>query len=81
MRGHRRPHRLPRTGGTHLARRLVGSNHGVLFPAAALCGEILLLVADSLGRHLLAPVEIPAGVLVGILGGIYFLYLLATTKG
>jgi ABC-type Fe3+-siderophore transport system permease subunit len=34
-----------------------------------------------LGRHLLAPVEIPAGVLVGILGGIYFLYLLATTKG
>ncbi len=65
----------------HLARRLVGTNHGLLFPAAALCGATLLLVADSLGRHLLAPAEIPAGVLVGILGGIYFLYLLATTKG
>ena len=65
----------------HLARRLVGQNHNVLFPAAALCGAILLLAADSLGRHLLAPVEIPAGVLVGILGGIYFLYLLATTRG
>jgi iron complex transport system permease protein len=65
----------------HLARRLVGQRHGVLFPASALCGAILLLTADSLGRHILAPIEIPAGVLVGILGGAYFLYLLATTKG
>jgi len=64
----------------HLARRLVGGNHRVLLPAAALCGAILLLAADSLGRHLFAPVEIPAGVLVGILGGIYFLYLLGTTR-
>ncbi len=61
----------------HVARRLVGSNHTLLFPAAALCGAILLLLADSLGRHLFAPTEIPAGVLVGILGGIYFVYLLA----
>ncbi len=51
------------------------------FPRRHSAAQILLLVADSLGRHLLAPVEIPAGVLVGILGGIYFLYLLATTKG
>ena len=65
----------------HLARRLVGNHHGVLFPVAALCGAILLLLADSLGRHILSPVEIPAGVLVGILGGVYFLYLLVTTKG
>jgi iron complex transport system permease protein len=64
----------------HLARRLVGQNHLVLFPAAAWCGAILLLTADSLGRHILAPIEIPAGVFVGILGGIYFLYLLATTR-
>ena len=65
----------------HVARRLVGSRYGVVFPAAILCGAILLVVADGLGRHLLAPVEIPAGVLVGILGGIYFLYLLVRTKG
>lgn len=65
----------------HLARRLVGQDHRVLFPAAALCGATLLTAADSLGRHLFAPVEIPAGVLVGVLGGAYFLHLLATTKG
>ena len=65
----------------HLARRMIGSHHGVLFPAAALCGAILLLLADSLGRHLFSPIEMPAGVLVGVLGGAYFLYLLATTRG
>ena len=65
----------------HLARRLVGPRHTVLIPAAALSGAVLLAAADGLARHLLAPVEIPAGVLVGILGGSYFLYLLATTKG
>lgn len=65
----------------HLARRIVGQDHRVLFPAAALSGAFLLVVADSLGRHLFSPVEIPAGVLVGILGGAYFLYLLAKTKG
>jgi iron complex transport system permease protein len=65
----------------HLARRLVGRRHRVLLPAAAAIGATLLLLGDSLGRHLLAPAEIPAGVAVGILGGLYFLYLLATTKG
>jgi ferric hydroxamate/heme transport system permease protein len=64
-----------------LARRLVGQSHHVLFPAAALCGAGLLVVADGLGRHLFAPIEMPAGVVVGVLGGVYFLYLLATTKG
>lgn len=65
----------------HLARRLVGNGHGALLPAAALCGAILLLAADTLGRYLFSPIEIPAGVLVGVLGGVYFLYLLAVTRG
>jgi iron complex transport system permease protein len=64
-----------------LPRRLVGYQHHILLPASALLGAILLLLGDSLARHLFAPVEMPAGVFVGILGGVYFLYLLATTKG
>jgi iron complex transport system permease protein len=64
----------------HLARRLVGHRHGTLFPAAALCGSLLLLLGDTLGRSLFAPIEMPAGVLVGVLGGAYFLYLLAVSK-
>ena len=65
----------------HIARRVAGRNHAVLLPAAALIGAILLLLADGLAWQLFAPVEMPAGVLASVLGGVYFLYLLATTKG
>jgi iron complex transport system permease protein len=65
----------------HLARRLVGMNHVALFPAAILSGATLLLAADLLARCLFSPIQMPAGVFVGILGGAYFLYLLATTRG
>jgi iron complex transport system permease protein len=64
----------------HIARRLIGYRHALLFPAAALCGAILLLIADTLGRHLFAPIEVPAGIIVGILGGIYFVYLLTKSS-
>lgn len=65
----------------HIARRLVGPNHVTLMPAAALVGAVLMLAADTLGRTVLAPAEIPAGISVGVLGGVYFLYLLMTIKG
>ena len=67
--------------GPHVARRLVGPGHTALTPAAALTGALLLLIADTVGRTMVAPQEIPAGVLVGAIGGVYFLYLLATSKG
>jgi iron complex transport system permease protein len=64
----------------HLARRLIGINHVYLFPASLLCGATLLLAADALSKYLFSPIQIPAGVFVGILGGAYFLYLLAVAK-
>lgn len=60
----------------HLARRIVGSKHEVLLPATALMGALLLLLADMIGRNLLAPSEIPVGLVVSALGAPYFIYLL-----
>lgn len=66
--------------GPHLARRLVGPRHEVLLPAAALCGALLVITADTLGRWILQPSEIPTGIVVAIIGAPYFLYLLAKAK-
>ena len=66
--------------GPHLARQLVGSRHQYLIPAAALTGGLLVLVADTLGRFILQPSEIPAGIVVAVIGAPYFLYLLSRLK-
>lgn len=52
----------------HFARRIVGARHRVAIPAAALLGAILLVCADVLSRWLLAPQEIPIGVVTALLG-------------
>ena len=61
----------------HLARLLVGADHRRLLPLSALLGGFLLLVADTLGRSLLSPLEVPAGIMTALLGAPYFLYLLS----
>ncbi|RAV22815.1 FecCD family ABC transporter permease [Paenibacillus contaminans] len=66
--------------GPHLARRLVGPKHELLLPAAALAGALLVITADTLGRWVLQPSEIPTGIVVAVIGAPYFLYLLAKTK-
>lgn len=64
----------------HLARQLVGAKHQFLLPAAALLGGVLVLMADTIGRSILEPSEIPAGIVVAVIGAPYFLYLLARLK-
>ena len=66
--------------GPHLARQLVGSRHQYLIPAAALTGGLLVLVADTIGRWILQPSEIPAGIVVAVIGAPYFLFLLSRLK-
>ncbi|SFU85914.1 FecCD family ABC transporter permease [Alicyclobacillus macrosporangiidus] len=61
----------------HIARRLVGSNHRYQLAAAGLTGALLLLVADTIGRCILQPSEVPTGIVVAVMGAPYFLYLLA----
>ncbi|WP_410985153.1 FecCD family ABC transporter permease [Bacillus cereus] len=64
----------------HIARRLVGGKYYVLLPASALIGIIVLLLADTLGKGLVPPLEIPAGVFTALIGGPYFVWLLARSK-
>lgn len=60
----------------HLSRLLVGSSNQRLLPVAMLVGSALLVVSDALSRTLLAPNEIPSGILVAIIGAPYFLWLM-----
>ncbi len=59
----------------HLARRIVGNDLRVMLPAAAVLGAELVIVADAASRSLIAPVEIPLGVLLAFIGVPTFLYL------
>lgn len=61
----------------HMARRLVGPNFRALVPACVLVGAVLMLLADIISRTLLAPNEIPVGIVATVIGAPYFLYLLA----
>lgn len=65
----------------HIARLFFGSSHRQLIPAAMLTGAILLMTADVLARTIAAPMELPAGIVTSLTGGIFFLYLLKSKKG
>lgn len=60
----------------HIAKRLTGGMHGVLIPVAVMVGVALVMAADCLGRAILPPMEIPAGIVTAMIGAPYFLYLL-----
>jgi iron complex transport system permease protein len=60
----------------HLMRKVTGPDHRILLPASALVGGIFLPLCDALARSLVAPVELPVGVITGLAGGIFFLVFL-----
>lgn len=60
----------------HISRMLMGSEHKRLIPFAALLGSTVLLAADTIGRTVISPYEIPVGVITTVFGGPFFLYLL-----
>lgn len=60
----------------HLIRLCAGGDHRWLLPASALLGAMLLLVADTLARTLVAPAEMPVGLLTSLLGAPWFLWLI-----
>jgi ferric hydroxamate transport system permease protein len=60
----------------HAARALVGSRHRRVIPVAALLGALLLSLADTIGRTVIAPAQIPAGLVTAMIGTPYFVWLL-----
>lgn len=64
----------------HIAKSLVGYRHRLVIPLSGLVGAILLVVADIIGRTIIAPTEIPVGIVTAIIGAPYFLYLLLGKK-
>ena len=61
----------------HLVRMTLGANHRWLLPATILAGGLALILADWLARTVVVPAELPIGLVTGLVGGPFFLWLLA----
>ena len=64
----------------HSVRLIFGPDHRLLIPSSALVGASFLIASDTLARTLLAPIELPVGVITAAFGGPFFIYLLRTRK-
>lgn len=64
----------------HIMRRLVGGNHRYLIPTSILGGALFLLITDTLARTLFAPYELPVGILLSLIGGPFFIFLILTDR-
>ncbi len=64
----------------HFVRMAVGQDHRILLVSSFLCGGAFLIFCDTLARTVLAPMELPVGVITGILGGSLFVYVLTKKK-
>ncbi|MEV8451655.1 iron ABC transporter permease [Streptomyces sp. NPDC052095] len=64
----------------HLARSLVGARHGRTIPVAMLLGALLVCVADALGRTLVTPAQLPAGLMISLVGAPYFIWMLRRSR-
>jgi iron complex transport system permease protein len=64
----------------HICRIVFKTKHAILGPAVALAGGIFLVVCDTIARIVIAPAEMPVGVITALLGGPFFLWLLFVKK-
>ena len=65
----------------HAVRMTIGADHRLLLPASAVVGGTFLMAADTVARTIMAPAEIPVGVVTALVGGPVFVYLLMYRKG
>nr|WP_249435951.1 iron ABC transporter permease [Paenibacillus sp. Marseille-Q4541] len=60
----------------HMARMMIGSDYKYSIPFSLALGAVVLIAADTIGRSMFSPLEIPAGIVMAMVGGPYFLYLM-----
>ncbi|WP_163271936.1 FecCD family ABC transporter permease [Chelativorans alearense] len=65
----------------HLLRLVIGPDHRYLLPASALLGASLLLLADAVSRTIVAPAELPIGIVTAVFGAPFFLWVLLRRRG
>ncbi|MCT7375297.1 FecCD family ABC transporter permease [Chelativorans salis] len=65
----------------HFLRLIIGPDHRYLLPAAALLGASLLLLADAVSRTIVAPAELPIGIVTAVFGAPFFLWVLLRRRG
>ena len=65
----------------HMLRLLIGPDHRYLLPASALLGAIMLLLADAVSRTIVAPAELPIGIVTAAVGAPFFLWILLRKRG
>lgn len=64
----------------HVVRILVGPDHRILLPASIVSGAIFMILTDTLARTVIAPAELPVGIITSLLGAPFFIYLLMSRK-
>ncbi len=65
----------------HMGRLVVGNDYRKLIPCSAIFGSLLMLIADTVGRILFAPIVMPVGIMLSVIGGPFFMYLLLRHRG
>ena len=65
----------------HMMRLIIGPDHRILLPASLLAGATFLAACDTIARTVIAPIELPVGVITALCGGPFFIYLLRKKKG
>lgn len=65
----------------HICRIIIGNDSKYLIPASALLGAVILLISDTSARMVLAPQELPVGILLYVIGGVFFIWLISRKGG
>lgn len=65
----------------HFMRMIIGPDHRILLAASYLAGAIFLILCDVLARTIIAPLELPVGVITGIIGGVVFIWAISRKRG